>query len=445
MKEKSDCYIKEQKSQSISGFMNRKIVFFFSWQSDVRGNRNLIVNELRAECQKIKESKGYDVCIDEATRNMPGSPKIEDAVLTKISKADIFVCDITPINSNGDKLLPNPNVLFELGYAFHVLGASRIIMLARRSHWDMNNMPFDINHRRIGLFTSAKDCDLSFEISNCVDYLVQNSSRHWIVGDFFAELLKKFFSFNIRKTKKNPSIPLKATEESTVFFSRRMANAFPGERGLFEITDIKKIKLCLSKLLQYPLSFSEGLEHASSDPVWIFRGGSSEQIDSFKLLRGSKVLIGFEEFVVKRIVVFRDSARYYSEYVYVETIPDKPCGCYRYKKDEIDSFTKEFGYYDEEYALFKAKWYLPTIKISRQEYDDGASYIAGRYVNTCGKAKLRLRYLSPYNFIIAAKFSPYNSHDFCRCSENVFKGMLEGAVSDDEFEEFMKCFPKRGL
>ena len=92
-----------------------KFTIFFSWQSDLKGNKRIIKDSLLAECQKQKEDNGYELEIDEATRNLPGSPKIEDAILEKISSADIFVCDTTPVASCGRKLMPNSNVIFELG------------------------------------------------------------------------------------------------------------------------------------------------------------------------------------------------------------------------------------------------------------------------------------------------------------------------------------------
>lgn len=72
-----------------------KFTVFFSWQSDIRGNRNIIKDSILAACQIQKEKNGYEVEIDESTRNLLGSPSIEEAVLRKIAKADIVVCERT--------------------------------------------------------------------------------------------------------------------------------------------------------------------------------------------------------------------------------------------------------------------------------------------------------------------------------------------------------------
>lgn len=427
-----------------------KFTVFFSWQSDVKGNTKVIRDSLKAECQKQNEKNGYKIEIDEATRNMPGSPKIEDAILEKIANADIFVCDITPIVvSNDGKQMPNSNVIFELGYALHTLGDRRIVMLAKKGSWDIKDMPFDFNHRRIGVFSSAKDCDLSFEIDSCIKECVKNPIRKFKWKSFVNSLLPKGLSnSNDNKAETirvgDRKMPLlKATEESTVFFARRMASAFPGVRGLKEITNSKVIRKCLKVLLQDPLHFSHGLENCTSVPVWWFRGGSCMDISSFSLLWPKKVLLDGDEFVIKRILVYRNPATYYNQYVYVETLPDKPCGCYKYSPEHIKEIAKDFGYFDEEYADLKPARFLPVIHIKRQDYDDNSTIFLGRHIELGDRAKLRTRYLTSYNFIICAQDAPYNSDEFSSSSQQMFNGMLEGKVSDKDFHQYMMNFPKR--
>ena len=423
-----------------------KFTIFFSWQSDLKGNKKIIKDSLLAECQKQKEKNGYQLEIDEATRNLSGSPKIEDAILEKIASADIFVCDITPIASCGRKLMPNSNVIFELGFALHALGEKRVILLAKHGDWDVNDMPFDFNHRRIGMFSSAKDCNLEFEIDSSIKYCAHWSfskidwrkSYQWI-DKLLNKLLLVVFSY---KTD-SKDLAIKATEESTVFFARRMAEAFPGVRGVCEFSDRKEINKRLSILLQAPLKFEQGLDRADTDPVWFFRAGAAEDIQSFLRIGNNKVLMNTDELLIKRIVVYRDSGRYYGQYVYVEVEADKPCGCYSHNEDTMKYMVDKRGYYDEEFAVFKPSWYLPERKITRQEYDDGSAMVNGKPMRLHGRAELRLRYLTSYNFILAAKFSPFNCREFDRTSGEYFKGMLNGTISVKQFDEYMMVFPKR--
>lgn len=425
-----------------------KFSIFFSWQSDTKGNRKIIRDSILAECQKQKEMNGYEVVIDEATRNLPGSPQIETSILQKIANSDVFICDITPIGNCNGKQMPNSNVIFELGYAFRAIGPERVIMLAKSGNWDVKDLPFDLNHRRIGIFKSAADCDLNYEIDSCINFCSKrfvrsidwHKLRRWI-----DSLYSRIPSIKIT-TKKNSheyEKEFKATETSTTFFARRMAEAFPGERDVVEFTNKKEIIKRLSWLLQSPMSFAPGLENASSEPVWIFRAGATEAITSFKIINRHKVLINNDELLIRRMVVYRHFGKYYSQYVYVEVDGDKPSGCYNYKDEDVKEIAKDRGYFAEEYAVFKPLWYKPERKISRTEYDDGSTIINGKRIHLNESANLRIRYLTPYNFIIAAKNSPYNCSKFDATSEKFFKGMLDGHVSNETFNDYMMRFPKR--
>ena len=75
-------------------------------------------------------------------------------ILTKIVQSDIFVCDITPayildINKNKKRALPNPNVMFELGFAVHSLGWERVICVCNEEYGNIETQPFDISKHRI--------------------------------------------------------------------------------------------------------------------------------------------------------------------------------------------------------------------------------------------------------------------------------------------------------
>jgi len=57
-------------------------------------------------------------------------------------------------------------------------------------------------------------------------------------------------------------------------------------------------------------------------------------------------------------------------------------------------------------------------------------------------AKLELMQLVKYNFIIAAKFSPYNCKKFCIKSQEYFGRLLKNELEFDEFVTWMKSLPK---
>lgn len=138
------------------------IKIFYSWQSDIDKdiNRNAIKNALNNAIYEI-ESGEIEIVIDEATRNTAGTPHIVDSILNKISSSDIFVCDLTIINKNFEgRKTPNPNVLFELGYAVSILGWNRIIALSNKEVYDnLNDLPFDIEKRRLLLYSVKNKTD----------------------------------------------------------------------------------------------------------------------------------------------------------------------------------------------------------------------------------------------------------------------------------------------
>jgi hypothetical protein len=131
---------------------------FYSWQSDSPGdtNQHLIREGLRHAASRIEpEHAAHDlrVLLDEATRDVPGSPNIPQTIMDKIRAADLFVGDITTINKDrpmGARACPNPNVAIELGYAIAHLGWGRVILLFNRAHGVFpGDAPFDIDRHRL--------------------------------------------------------------------------------------------------------------------------------------------------------------------------------------------------------------------------------------------------------------------------------------------------------
>ena len=129
-----------------------KFSVFYSWQSYIGGfsNREYIRDKINAAFAEMR----IDIVLLEDSRGSTGAPNIPNAILTKIIKSDIFICDITPahtlnIKDNKKRALPNPNVMFELGFAVRSLGWERIICVCNEEYGDVENLPFDISTHRI--------------------------------------------------------------------------------------------------------------------------------------------------------------------------------------------------------------------------------------------------------------------------------------------------------
>ena len=105
-----------------------------------------------------KENHQVEITIDEATRDCPGSPNIPRTILEKIKSADIFVGDVSIIQSDAraSTKTPNPNVVFELGYAVANLGWERVLLLLNKAHGSVELLPFDFDRHRATPFILAQ-------------------------------------------------------------------------------------------------------------------------------------------------------------------------------------------------------------------------------------------------------------------------------------------------
>ena len=130
---------------------------FFSWQSDLGETRNVIWSALNKAVRNLNRDVALEEAslrVDQDTESVAGWPEITSAILDKIEQCEVFVADITPINGpqSSFRLTPNPNVLFELGYALATgLGRTRIICVVNTAYLpdrDLKELPFDVRGSR---------------------------------------------------------------------------------------------------------------------------------------------------------------------------------------------------------------------------------------------------------------------------------------------------------
>ena len=196
--------------------MNSQYRIFYSWQSDNNKAKNSIREALDAVVKQL-ESEGVALEIIDGGGG-EGFIKIEDAVRMKIQRCDMFVGDITPVGKvdNKAKLLPNANVIFELGIATQSLTADRIIAVAMAGDWKPESLPFDINHYSMITFKSEKNVEtLARKIRDRIKYTDRLSRR--INNRFFSNRL---LNRNIQSGKYLPDTFLenrKAKENARIF------------------------------------------------------------------------------------------------------------------------------------------------------------------------------------------------------------------------------------
>lgn len=148
--------------------MNKTV--FYSWQSDDvipnNVNRSFIETALKKAAKAIAKDDTVEIDprVDRDTTGVAGSPPIPQTILDKIDSCDAFVCDVTIVNPNARKSrrMPNPNVMFELGYALKRLGWERIVMVMNTAYGSQKDLPFDLEKRRVlGYEARTTDADLA--------------------------------------------------------------------------------------------------------------------------------------------------------------------------------------------------------------------------------------------------------------------------------------------
>ena len=133
---------------------------FYSWQSDLdsRTNRGFIRSALDGAARSaVVEDANREFRVESDTQGVPGAPDVKQTILAKIEGASIFVADVSLINTGSSKrpLTPNPNVMFELGFAVHVIGWNRIILVVNLATGAIEDLPFDIRMHRPLIYTAA--------------------------------------------------------------------------------------------------------------------------------------------------------------------------------------------------------------------------------------------------------------------------------------------------
>jgi hypothetical protein len=130
---------------------------FYAWQSDriETTHRYLIRDAAKEAVKRIGRSADVEDSprLDHDTKGVPGTPEVAGTIFRKIQESGAFIADLTFIGvidsrDGGRKLLPNPNVLLELGYAARSIGWDRIICVMNTVYGPVEEQIFDIRQRR---------------------------------------------------------------------------------------------------------------------------------------------------------------------------------------------------------------------------------------------------------------------------------------------------------
>ena len=131
---------------------------FYAWQSDRSANTNrfLIRDAAKEAIKKVYKDSEVEESprLDHDTKDAPGLAEVASTIFRKIEGCGLFLADLTFVGSSEEregkesKLLPNSNVVLELGYAARSVGWERVIAVMNTAYGPPSQMIFDVLHRR---------------------------------------------------------------------------------------------------------------------------------------------------------------------------------------------------------------------------------------------------------------------------------------------------------
>ncbi len=132
---------------------------FYSWQSDLpsKTNRGLIRDALDKAIENLNETIDEPIRADSDTQGVPGARDIHQVILDKLESCDAAVFDVSPVDSNAKRCLPNPNVMLELGYGLASPGIERVVLVLNTAYGKPEDLPFDIRNRPVVTYSMSEN------------------------------------------------------------------------------------------------------------------------------------------------------------------------------------------------------------------------------------------------------------------------------------------------
>jgi hypothetical protein len=117
---------------------------FFSWQTDIPNNKSFLTSCIRDAVVAVGDFE-----LISPTQYMRGSGDVTVNIINRIRECDLLIADVTLINPRArTRKTPNPNVIYEVGFATAEKGEQTITLVADERTTHDTNLPFDIRNRR---------------------------------------------------------------------------------------------------------------------------------------------------------------------------------------------------------------------------------------------------------------------------------------------------------
>ena len=357
---------------------------FYCWQSNDSKTSCIIKKELLRQLYKLESDTNCKFYIVEDTRGVAGMTPIVEKVMKEISQCDIFVCDITPVsyrhNNHRNKLMPNSNVMFELGYAYHCLNSSQIIAVVNynKENSVSGDMPFDIIHLKQIVITENFGEDLGHELNKTYNYLLKK--HKW-----YERVLYKLWGFfkkdnnTLRFNDDERQKLLALMDKPAKYFSTILSAAFPGVHS--KTYKGEEMSSRLGILFQQAPFFKQ----SNQAPLVLIIDNENFEITDYKSLNNGHYLIGEEELNISSITVKRDECNKEESQVELECEGIDNIQADTYFKDNIIEKMESYI----EFAVYKKSKGKELI-ISKELFEDNAAYDKqGNWTSLSGKTERR--------------------------------------------------------
>lgn len=164
---------------------------FYSWQSDLPNptNRGFIQTALERAVKSLAADDSLNVqpVVERDTQGIPGAPDIAKVIFEKIASAAVVIADVSIVTGQQEgRPTPNPNVLFELGYALKALGDERLILVFNTEYGKVEQLPFDLRTRRTLTYKMGVEMADRAPERNDLQSKLENALRDALAG------IKKF-------------------------------------------------------------------------------------------------------------------------------------------------------------------------------------------------------------------------------------------------------------
>lgn len=138
-------------------------LIYFSPQDKYPAATEAAIATLSELIEQLNERSRIPLSLEITPRPQESPLRLSDAQLRKIRKSFLFVADVTPIASIGDqnqdktKLLIDPNVCVEIGYAINSKDNGQLLLLNMKRPDLKGELPFDVAQYKQLSFANPKE------------------------------------------------------------------------------------------------------------------------------------------------------------------------------------------------------------------------------------------------------------------------------------------------